>query len=557
MNLLTSVATSVTRLFDRVGLHLVAAIVALFVSGSTGSAADGWLRVMIKDDRGKTIPARAWVDVGKSRLFEPVGPATCTPYNRDRSFSCDGWFVMRIPAGEATLHVERGKEWLPLDKVVSIDQGRTNSIAVTLKRWVNLADEGWYSADMHVHFGHDNPRVMSQLALADDVNIVPAFSLWLRGREKQWQKDWPPWGTDETIAVDNTHFLTRANLEIERIGRSAGPGGEVGATFIYQLGKPVSADRFDTRFPTDTTLALAAKQASTTCVIDTDKPSWAETVIGAALGVYDTAQVCHNHYHRDRTMPGGWGMIGELNATEKDLNVPDELFRRTNAQYYRWLNCGIRMGVSGGSAMGVMAVPLGYNRVYAKVEGELTPVKFWAAVKAGRTFATSGPMLTMTVNGHEAGSVIESSKAGSIQVRAQIRSIDQLSAVEIIQNGTVVFRDDLSRRVPRPPFAYQASLEIAVTRSGWFAARVLYRAPDGRLRQAHTSPVYVIANGKPIASKADAQYNIRWVDRLLAISDMPDRYRSGEDRLQVQKVYRQARAVYENVSRMAVEVWGD
>ena len=36
------------------------------------------------------------------------------------------------------------------------------------------------------------------------------------------------------------------------------------------------------------------------------------------------------------------------------------------------------------SAMGVMPVPLGFSRTYARVEGAFTPENFWAAVKAGR-----------------------------------------------------------------------------------------------------------------------------------------------------------------------------
>ena len=37
--------------------------------------------------------------------------------------------------------------------------------------------------------------------------------------------------------------------------------------------------------------------------------------------------------------------------------------------YYHLLNCGFRLPVSAGSASGVKASPLGYNRVYARVSG--------------------------------------------------------------------------------------------------------------------------------------------------------------------------------------------
>jgi len=68
--------------------------------------------------------------------------------------------------------------------------------------------------------------------------------------------------------------------------------------------------------------------------------------------------------------------------------VGDGLFHRTNSLYYRLLNCGFRLGVSGGSAIGVKAMPTGFNRAYAKIDGPLTAEKMWTAIKSGRSFAT-------------------------------------------------------------------------------------------------------------------------------------------------------------------------
>ncbi len=40
-------------------------------------------------------------------------------------------------------------------------------------------------------------------------------------------------------------------------------------------------------------------------------------------------------------------MIGPLAEDEGSLKEEDEWFHRMNRHYYHWLNCGIRMGVSG------------------------------------------------------------------------------------------------------------------------------------------------------------------------------------------------------------------
>ncbi|MGB0580721.1 MAG: CehA/McbA family metallohydrolase [Limisphaerales bacterium] len=544
-------------------------LVLLLMAGMC-SAVDpsGTLAVRVVNLRQEPLPVRAWVDAGGKRFFRPAAPVNATPYDRDRSFSCDGSFRLILPTGPATVHLEKGKEWVVVDRQVEIMSGQTTELSVTLMRWINLPEEGWFSSDLHVHFGHDQPEVLKQLARADDVHLVPAFSAWLRGHEKEWSRTWPKWEGGPVIGVDKHHLVTRNNLEIERINGRAQPGATVGATFLYNLKRPVFAQRFDTRFPTDATLALGAKRHSPNLIADTDKPSWGETTVGAALGVYDVAQLCHNHYHREHTLPGGWGMIGPLSPDERPLSEPDELFRRTNRQYYHWLNCGIRMGVSGGSAMGVMRVPMGYNRTYARVIGDLTAESFWAAVKAGRTFATSGPALDLNIGEHRIGDTIKAKSGERFEARIRVRWTNKLERVELVHNGEVVALPDKSSSFSRSepaiePETFIAQYDTAHTgnvialRSGWFAARVIYEAPDGRLRQAHTSPIYVSVDNRPTANRASAEYNLRWIDRLIEIAELPDRYQSKADRDQVLLTYARARAVYEKVARVAKDVWGD
>ncbi len=93
--------------------------------------------------------------------------------------------------------------------------------------------------------------------------------------------------------------------------------------------------------------------------------------------------------------------------------------------------------------------------------------------------------------------------------------------------------------------------ELKPRRSGWIIARAIFNGPDGRLRQAHTSPIYVIVDGSEIASKDDAEFMIRWIDRLLEVSSQPGRYKADNERRQVQAIFKQARRVYEEIARKA------
>jgi hypothetical protein len=98
---------------------------------------------------------------------------------------------------------------------------------------------------------------------------------------------------------------------------------------------------------------------------------------------------------------------------------------------------------------------------------------------------------------------------------------------------------------------------LPVKRSGWIAARTLFKSPDGRLRQAHTSPIYLQLDEKPIAFKGSATYMVRWVDRLIGIAEVPGRYRSQVDKKQVLATYAKAREFYSNAVGASVKLWGD
>jgi hypothetical protein len=119
----------------------------------------------------------------------------------------------------------------------------------------------------------------------------------------------------------------------------------------------------------------------------------------------------------------------------------------------------------------------------------------------------------------------------------------------------VIKKLNLEDKVPLPVLEESAVMGLKPLRSGWIVARAIFTSPDGHLRQAHTSPVYVTVDGKPAASKNDAEYMIRWIDRLLEVSKKPDRYQSDNERAETQKIFRQARQIYENISRKTMEVW--
>src|SRR5262249_42665238 len=158
-------------------------------------------------------------------------------------------------------------------------------------------------------------------------------------------------------------------------------------------------------------------------------------------------------------------------------------------------------------ASGVLPNPVGYNRVYVHVGPELTYAKWWAGLKAGRSFVTNGPLLRVQANGELPGHVF-TAKAGQhlkIDLKAALTSQDPIRFLEIVKNGRV------ERKVAYQDWSKTGSLgSLDFKESGWFLVRVL---ADNKktFRFASTAPFYVeIGPATRRISKASAQFFLNW-----------------------------------------------
>ena len=134
-----------------------------------------------------------------------------------------------------------------------------------------------------------------------------------------------------------------------------------------------------------------------------------------------------------------------------------------------------------------------------------------------------------------------------MSIKAELRTIEPVDSLELIHNGNIVKTVNLKDPSLIPLLKESIVTELRPMRSGWVAARCVFRTPDGRSRQAHTSPTYITVDGKPTAFARDAEYMIRCIDRLLVVSNKLGRYRSDNERSEVQAVCTKARQVYEEI----------
>src|SRR5262249_44475669 len=145
-------------------------------------------------------------------------------------------------------------------------------------------------------------------------------------------------------------------------------------------------------------------------------------------------------------------------------------------------------------------------------------------LRKGRSFVTNGPMLELSVDGQELGSVIKLAGPGKLMVKARARSLLPLAKVELLVNGQVAQTLSLTK----DERSAELDQAVDVDRSGWLALRATGSGPF-----AHTAPIYVEVGGASVRSRADAQFFLKWIDDLAVMVRSRDRVPNDELRRHV------------------------
>lgn len=181
----------------------------------------------------------------------------------------------------------------------------------------------------------------------------------------------------------------------------------------------------------------------------------------------------------------------------------------TAALWYRLLNAGLPVMPVAGTDIMVdfhRTMALGATRTYVRPEGPLSWPSYLAALKAGRSFVTTGPLLDLRVGGAAPGEVIPA-EPRSVEVTLGVHSAVPVDSIAIVVNGVTV----ASVPAPAAPFSTTVRQRITLPPGGWVAARAVGPAVERWPAMAdqvfaHTAPVWVgqRASTEPAARRAAA-----------------------------------------------------
>ena len=461
-----------------------------------------WVKVtVVDDDTGRPVPCRVHFRSPDGIPYQPHGHHNQVNSNLDSwhidiggdvrmgqityayiDGRCEGW----LPRGDVIVDVARGFEYEPLRTRVRIEPGQQR-LELRIKRWTDMNARGWYSGDSHVHFL--SPQGAHLESSGEDLNVVNLL-------QAQWG----------SLFTNTEDFTGRASV-IQNGNNIVYVSQEnrqhfMGHMILWGLKEPVMPWSSD-----------GPGEAEIGGHLETTMAHWADEA--HAQGAW----VINPHFPNPNGEPAALVATGRLDGVEMLRQT-----RPNHLEYYRYLNCGYRLPLVGGTDKMSSDVPVGLYRTYARLPGdqEFTYENWCRSVAAGRTFLSGGPIIHLSVDGKDVGDTLAISGPGTVEVEAWAESVLPVFSLEIVQNGRVVARTDSQGGARR----LELREKIRVDGHSWIAARtgaydyfdiVQHHDVWNRGVFAHTSPVYVACGGEwDMFDPATAQYMLTLIEGDLA-----------------------------------------
>jgi hypothetical protein len=434
------------------------------------------VRVHLEDSHGVRPKARGAVAVSDTAIPIPKQAIAVMYGQNDRaqgyadqpdgSFYVDGSFDVRVPPGTYRFTLSKGFEYEPQTVTLELAPGASVTRDIHLTRWIDMPKRGWYSSDDHIHLRRslpDDPKILNWIA-AEDIhvgNLLEMGDFWMTyyaqyafGERGRYQADGRILvaGQEEPRTPEIGHTISLGAHELVRMPRD-----------YY------SFDRLFDRVHE----------------------------LGGITGFAHQAFLFHGYRGMVlNTLRGKTDFLelAQFCAPEGPLPVK---------YYYHFLDLGYRLTALAGSDFpwcGNGVPQIGNARFYTYTgESTLNYDSWYTAMKAGRTFVTTGPMVLLRVNGHLPGDAVDVAPGTKVEITAEALG-HGLKSVEIIGHGKTLASG--SDRV---------SVTITPTHGLWIAAK----CEGGPGQMAHTTPVYLTVNGDGFQNPETAHRNVELSEEWL------------------------------------------
>ncbi|MEP7110765.1 MAG: CehA/McbA family metallohydrolase, partial [Ferruginibacter sp.] len=470
-----------------------------------------------------------------------------------------------LPAGKYYVKFTRGPEYIPEIQSISVPANKDSvQFTFNLKRWINTAKLGWFSADHHVHASgcshYDSPeegvrsRDMWRQALGEDLHMSAILT---------WGPSW--YYQKKNFSGKDDPISTSGNIVHYDVEVSGFPSSHAGHIVLLGLSED--------DFPGTTKIE--------------EWPGWTLPVLkwgksqGGIVGYAHTGQGMEplestNELPNYIVPKMDWNGANEYVMTVVHnmvdfFSAGDTPYQYELNMWYHTLNCGFRTKLSGETDFPCLTDDrIGQGRSYFKSSSNVvTYDSYLDAIKRGQSYVSDGGshIMDFAVNGLECGtensevkikinekikvtcsvaayldehqSAIESEIASTDGKKRPYWHVERARLgksrkvkLELIANGMPVDSVEIiaDGRVTDIEFNYRPSKSV------WVALRIL--------GSSHSNPIFVIVDGKQIIEKRSAEWCLATLERTWKLREPNIR---PEEKREAIIAYSGARSFYTNL----------
>lgn len=382
----------------------------------------GRIAIQVLDDTGKGVPARIGIYDATGRLPLPSEEAIAIkraeesfrvvnltpslipwPASNPSGFYIDRAYHAKLPVGQYELVVAKGPEYHIQQLKFEIEENKTKSLRVKLRRWDDLPAKGWYSGDNHIHYVRHSKSDDPNLAIftqAEDVHVANILQMGNIAYAHWPQYDWNP-----LVVTNNPTYSFVPGQEDPRTFRR-------GHTISLHLKEPIRDPEHYLLY--HKVFEKARAQGGVTGYAHVFGEGLGNARAGLALDV-------------------PFGLVDFVEVLQ--------FGKGGSSVWFDFLNLGYKLAPSAGTDYMTDGTLPGAERTYVYVPKPFSLRGWFDALKRGEAFVTNGPMLELSVNGKRMGSELRL-KTGEkliIDATASINpDIDFLESLELIEQGEVV-----------------------------------------------------------------------------------------------------------------------
>ena len=469
-----------------------------------------------------------------------------------------------LPPGKYNITFTRGPEYIAQTKQIIIPSNKDSvEISFQLKRWIDMAKLGWYSADHHVHAAgcshYESPEEgvppmdMWRQVVGEDLNVAAVLA---------WG---PGWYHQKSFFTGNISPLsTKENIMRYDVEVSGFPSSHAGHIVLLRLKED--------DYPNTKTIE--------------DWPSWTLPVLQWAKSQGAVTGYAHSGWGLEPMQPTSslpnyvTPKMDGIGANEYIVTVTQNAVDFYSAgdtppiwelnMWYHTLNCGFRTRLSGETDFPcIFDERVGIARSYFKTDSTLNYDAYVDALKKGRCYVSDGGshIINFSVNGLEVGtnkSELDITGDEDVKISAQAaaflpaqqteegaeianRAQDEQPYwnierarigksrdvnIELIVNGESVD----TTQITADGSLQNISFQYPIKKSSWVALRIY--------PSSHTNPIFIIKDEKPIHELKSAQWCRKAVDQCWMMKQGNIR---PAERADAESTYNNARKIYDAI----------